>query len=482
MSTSPATTVALLPVVALVGRPNVGKSTLFNALTRSRDALVADQPGLTRDRHYGFCREEDKRPFVVVDTGGLTGEDEGMDALTARQAWAAIEESDLVVLMLDARDGLLGPDQEILSKLRRSGKPLVVAVNKIDGLDEASVNAEFATLGIAARVPIAAAHRRGIDVLVATILERLPGLEPYESDDGQISPEKPLPTAPRVAIVGRPNVGKSTLVNRLLGEERVIASPIPGTTRDAIEIPLTRDGRDYVLIDTAGVRRRGKVAEAVEKFSVIKTLQAIERAHVVVVLIDAAEGVTDQDATVIGHVLDAGRALVLAANKWDGLARDARERVKSELERKFVFVPWAEQVFISALHGSGLSELLKAVLRAHQSASRVFSSSELTKAIEIAVEKVQPPMVRGRAAKLRYAHLGGNSPLRVIVHGSRLAALPDSYRRYLENFLRERYELVGVPIRVEMRDGENPFAGRRNELTESQVRKRRRLIKHVRRR
>ncbi len=482
MNTSPATTVALLPVVALVGRPNVGKSTLFNALTRSRDALVADQPGLTRDRHYGFCREEDKRPFVVVDTGGLTGEDEGMDALTARQAWAAIEESDLVVLMLDARDGLLGPDQEILAKLRRSGKPLVVAVNKIDGLDEASVNAEFATLGIAARVPIAAAHRRGIDVLVATILERLPGLEPYESDDGQISSEKPLPTAPRVAMVGRPNVGKSTLVNRLLGEERVIASPIPGTTRDAIEIPLTRDGRDYVLIDTAGVRRRGKVAEAVEKFSVIKTLQAIERAHVVVVLIDAAEGVTDQDATVIGHVLDAGRALVLAANKWDGLARDARERVKSELERKFVFVPWAEQVFISALHGSGLSELLKAVQRAHQSASRVFSSSELTKAIEIAVEKVQPPMVRGRAAKLRYAHLGGNSPLRVIVHGSRLAALPDSYRRYLENFLRERYELVGVPIRVEMRDGENPFAGRRNELTESQVRKRRRLIKHVRRR
>ncbi|MEO6065033.1 MAG: GTPase, partial [Lysobacterales bacterium] len=274
----------------------------------------------------------------------------------------------------------------------------------------------------------------------------------------------------------------STLVNRLLGEERVIASPIPGTTRDAIEIPLTRDGLDYVLVDTAGVRRRGKVDEAVEKFSVIKTLQAIERAHVVVVLIDAAEGVTDQDATVIGHVLDAGRALVLAANKWDGLAAHARERVKSELERKFVFVPWAEQVFISALHGSGLGELLKAVQRAHASASRVFSSSELTKAIEFAVEKVQPPMVRGRAAKLRYAHVGGNSPLRVIVHGSRLAALPDSYRRYLENFLRDRYELVGVPIRVEMRDGENPFAGRKNVLTEGQVRKRRRLIKHVKRR
>ncbi len=481
---TPATAIAvpLLPVVALVGRPNVGKSTLFNALTRSRDALVADQPGLTRDRHYGFCREQDTRPFVVVDTGGLTGEDEGMDALTARQAWAAIEESDIVVLMLDARDGLLGTDRDILAKLRRSGKPLVVAVNKIDGLEESSVNAEFSALGIAARVPIAAAHRRGIDVLVATVLAQLPESFAAPPVDAPRSSEKPPPEPPRVAMVGRPNVGKSTLVNRLLGEERVIASPIPGTTRDAIEIPLTRDGLDYVLVDTAGVRRRGKVDEAVEKFSVIKTLQAIERAHVVVVLIDAAEGVTDQDATVIGHVLDAGRALVLAANKWDGLAAHARERVKSELERKFVFVPWAEQVFISALHGSGLGELLKAVQRAHASASRVFSSSELTKAIEFAVEKVQPPMVRGRAAKLRYAHIGGNSPLRVIVHGSRLAALPDSYRRYLENFLRDRYELVGVPIRVELRDGENPFAGRKNVLTEGQVRKRRRLIKHVKRR
>jgi len=483
---APADSSALLPVVAIVGRPNVGKSTLFNALTRSRDALVVDQPGITRDRHYGFCREEERRAFVVVDTGGLTGEDEGMDALTARQAWAAIAESDLVVFMLDARDGLLGTDQDILAQLRRTSKPLIVAVNKVDGLDEAVVNGEFASLGIRARVPIAASHRRGIDVLVETILSALPEAAPVDpTDEDAAHPSdalRPLPLVPRVAMVGRPNVGKSTLVNRLLGEERVIASPTPGTTRDAIEIPLSRDGQDYVLIDTAGVRRRGKVDEVVEKFSVIKTLQAIERAHVVVVLIDAAEGVTDQDATVIGHVLDAGRALVIAANKWDGLERDARERVRSELDRRLVFVSWAEQVFISAKHGSGLGELIAAVQRAHRSAAVPMSSNQLSKAIEEAVAANSPPMVGGRAAKLRYAHLGGTRPMRIIVHGSRLSKLPDSYRRYLENFLRKRFELVGVPIRVDLRDGENPFAGRRNELTEGQARKRRRLIKHARRR
>ncbi len=473
----------LLPVVALVGRPNVGKSTLFNALTRSRDALVHDQPGVTRDRHYGFCREREGRPFVVVDTGGLTLEDAGMEGLTARQAWAAIDESDVIVLMLDARDGLMGTDQEILASLRRTGKPLVIAVNKIDGLDESSVDAEFSTLGIAARVPIAAAHRRGIDVLLSEVFAQLPELATVAGPDGEgARSDAPPSMIPKVAMVGRPNVGKSTLVNRLLGEERVIASAEPGTTRDAIEVPLSRDGKEYILIDTAGVRRRGKVDEALEKFSVIKTLQAIARADVVVVLIDAAEGVTDQDATVIGHVLDAGRALVIAPNKWDGLSTDVRERVRSELERKLVFVPWAQKVFISALHGSGLGELITAVQRAHLSASTRFSSNELTQAVDEAVTRNPPPMVQGRAAKLRYAHLGGNSPLRVVIHGSRLSHLPDSYRRYLENTLRERYRLVGVPLRVELRDGVNPFAGRRNELTESQQRKRRRLIRHVKRR
>ncbi len=481
---APVTSVALLPVVALVGRPNVGKSTLFNVLTRSRDALVADQPGVTRDRHYGFCRERDRRPFVVVDTGGLSGESEDMDALTARQAWAAIDESDLVVLMLDARDGLMGVDQDILARLRRTAKPLVLAINKVDGLDESAVDAEFAVLGMKARVPISAAHRRGTDTLVAAILDGLPIQDPLgESADGAASvADLRSVDIPKVAMVGRPNVGKSTLINRLLGEERVIASATPGTTRDTIEVPLLRDGHEYILVDTAGVRRRGKVEAALEKFSVIKTLQAIERAHVVVVLIDAAEGVTDQDATVIGHVLDAGRALVIAANKWDGLARDARERVRSELERRLVFVDWAEQVFISALHGSGLGELMQAVRRAHRSASHPPSSNELTKAIEIATDRNPPPMVGGRAAKLRYAHLGGNSPLRVIVHGSRLSGLPDSYRRYLANFLRDRFELVGVPILVDFREGENPFAGRKNELTDAQVRKRRRLIRHAKRR
>lgn len=463
---------APLPVVALVGRPNVGKSTLFNALTRSRDALVADRPGVTRDRHYGVCRGDDWA-FVVVDTGGLYGDGDELADLTREQAQAAIEEAALVVLVLDAREGLLPGDRRILDDLRRAGRSVLLAINKTDGLDEAAAQAEFAALGVSPSIPLAASHRRNIDRLLAELRARLPeGPPPAEA---AIDPD-----LIRVAVVGRPNVGKSTLVNRLLGEERVIVSDVAGTTRDAISIDLERDGRRYRLIDTAGVRRRARVEDAVEKFSVIKTLQAMEQAQVVVVMLDASEGVTEQDVTVLGHALEAGRALVVAVNKWDGLDRYQRERCRTELDRKLDFVPWALRVFIAARHGSGLGELVKAINRAWRATRWEASAGDLTKALEIAVAAHQPPLVRGKAPKLRYAHLGGRDPVRVVIHGSRLSAVADSYKRYLENTFRKRFRLDGAPIRLEFREGANPYEGKKNELTERQLQKRRRLMRHVR--
>ncbi|MBK6729170.1 MAG: ribosome biogenesis GTPase Der [Xanthomonadales bacterium] len=463
----------MLPAVALVGRPNVGKSTLFNALTNSRDALVADEPGVTRDRHYGICRSA-PQPFVVVDTGGLTDERELIAELTVRQSLAAVDEAALAVFVVDAKDGMTAADQIILAQLRRYGRPILLAVNKTDGRDlQASVN-EFSALGLAQVIPMAASHRRGVPELMQAIDDLLP-----EAADAE---ELPDAAGVRVAIIGRPNVGKSTLVNRLLGEERVIASEVPGTTRDAIEVPLTRDGRDYVLIDTAGVRRKGRVEEAIEKFSVIKTLQALERAHVAVLMIDAAEGVTDQDASVLGYALDAGRALVVCVNKWDGLGAYQRERCESELVRRLDFVAWAERVVISAKHGTGMRELMAAVDRAYASSIIDLGASEVTRAIEIAVEAFQPPMVSGKVAKIRYSHMGGRNPPRIVLHGSRLDSLPASYIRYLENFMRRRYKLVGTPVVIETRGSANPFAGKRNELTEKQVQSRRRLMRHVKKR
>ena len=458
----------MIPVVALVGRPNVGKSTIFNALTRSRDALVHDEPGVTRDRHYGVCRTGE-RPFVVVDTGGLTGDAEGLSGLAAQQAQTAIDEAALVVLVVDARDGLLPMDRAILDQLRRHAKPCVLAVNKCDGIDEGAALAEFSALGLAVMLPMAAAHQRGLPTLIEHILWRLPPAEGEgdEGEDGGI----------RVAIVGRPNVGKSTLVNRLLGEERVITSDVPGTTRDSIHVPLERDGKRFTLIDTAGVRRRARVEEAVEKFSVIKTLQALDGAHVAVVMLDASEGVTDQDATVLGHALEAGRALVVAVNKWDGLDNYQRERTKSELDRKLTFVPYAVRLFISAKHGSGLGELVTAIVRAHRSATSEFSAHELTEALQAATAAYQPPLVQGRVTKLRYAHMGGKSPPRIVIHGNRVSMLAESYKRYLENFFRKRFKLVGTPIRMNFRDGENPFEGKPNVLTERQQKKRKRLVR-----
>ena len=466
----------MLPLVALVGRPNVGKSTIFNALTRSRDALVHDQPGVTRDRNYGICRQIEERPFVLVDTGGLSGEDEGIAGLTSQQSLAAIEEADLLVFVVDARDGILPQDQNILATLRRTGKPAMLVVNKVDGMDEPQVLAEFARFGIANTFGASAAHQRGLGPLLDALEEALPPPEEGETGEKIYEPDRL-----RMAIVGRPNVGKSTLVNRLLGEERMIASDVPGTTRDSISIDLDRDGRKYRLIDTAGIRRKARGEEAVEKFSVIKSLQAIDASQVVVFLLDGTEGVTDQDATVLGAVLDSGRALVIAVNKWDGLDAYQREQVKNDLERRLTFVAYAPIVTISAKLGTGMKDLMRAVHKSYLSASKKFTTSELTRAIEQAQASHSPPIVRGHAAKLRFAHPGGENPPTIIIHGNRVKSLPDNYKRYLENFLRERFKLVGTPLRLEFRQGENPYADKVNVLSDAQAKKRQRMIRHAKR-
>ncbi|WP_250622805.1 ribosome biogenesis GTPase Der [Pinirhizobacter soli] len=464
----------MLPVVALVGRPNVGKSTLFNALTRSRDALVADMPGVTRDRHYGVCRLGE-RSFVLVDTGGLSGRDEGIEGLTAQQVRLAVAEANVLVFVVDARDGLLPQDAAILDELRRSGKPVIVGVNKTDGVDESTALAEFARFGVAHTLPLSAAHGRGVDALIAATLPMLPpdqdDADPGLSDEGI-----------RVTIAGRPNAGKSTLINRLLGEDRLIVSEVAGTTRDPIRVPLERDGKLFTLIDTAGVRRRARVEEAVEKFSVIKTLQSIAASQVTVILIDARENLADQDLTLIGHAIEEGRALVICVNKWDDMDNYAREQCKRALERRLAFVEWAKTVFISALHGSGLRELMRAVVRAHAAATRQLTSSDLTRTLEQAYEGYQPPLVRGHAPKLRYAHPGGSNPPTIVIHGSRTKHIAPAYRRYLEGFFRKRYKLEGTPVRIDFKDGENPFAGKKNVLTDSQKQKRQRMIRNAKRR
>ncbi|MGY0798633.1 ribosome biogenesis GTPase Der [Lysobacter sp. A286] len=464
----------MLPLVALVGRPNVGKSTLFNALTRTRDALVHDQPGVTRDRHYGVCRPEGQRHFAVVDTGGIAGEAEGLVGATTRQARAAAVEADLVLFIVDGREGASTLDDDILAWLRKTARPTFLVVNKTDGLDTQAALNEFARYGFSDVIAVSSAHRQGIDELIEQVLERVP-------DEGESAELDHDPARIRVAFIGRPNVGKSTLVNRLLGEERMIASDIPGTTRDSVAIDMERDGRLYRLIDTAGLRRKSRVDAAVEKFSIIKTLHAIEQCQVAVIMLDATEGVTDQDASVLGYALDAGRALVIAVNKWDGLSDYRRQQAESLLSRKLSFVEWAEAVRISAQHGSGLGELFKAVHRAHASAIHEFSTSEVTQAIEAAYVANPPPVVRGHVAKLRYAHPAANNPPTFVVHGNRLRTLSDSYKRYLENFFRKRFKLVGTPVRFIFKEGANPFEGKKNVLNEKQIAKRRRLIRHVKR-
>ncbi len=459
----------MLPVVAIVGRPNVGKSTLFNALTRTRDALVADLPGVTRDRQYGISRVGE-RPVVLVDTGGLVSGAEGIDYLTANQVHQAIDEATLVLFVVSARDGLTSEDQEVAEVLRQKGQPVMLVANKTDGIDADVAVADFASLGMGDAAQVAAAHRRGMEKLMREVDAQLPPAEEPEPEDEDIDRR-------RLTIVGRPNVGKSTLVNRLLGEERVMAYDMPGTTRDTITVQLEKNGLEYDLIDTAGVRRRSKVHDAVEKFSVIKALQAIERAHVVVLMLDAREGLTDQDMTLLSHALEQGRGLVIAVNKWDGLEDDHRKQVLAELDRRLDFVPWARRVRISALHGTGMDILLRAVNDAWESATREMSTSELTRVLTRAFEAHQPPMKQGRSARLRYAHMGGKMPPRIVIHGNRVDTIPVSYRRYLENTFIKAFKLSGTPVVIDFRSGDNPFKDRRNTLTERQVKRRKRLKK-----
>lgn len=461
----------MLPVIALVGRPNVGKSTLFNQLTRSRDALVADFPGLTRDRKYGEARIASE-PFVVIDTGGITGDEFGIDSPMAEQSLTAMQEADAVLLMVDAREGLNPGDEALATYLRQKGKAFHVIVNKVDGLNEDVAVGEFYALGVESMHAIAASHGRGVRKMADAILESLP-----RSDDEAQTEHNP--DSIRVAIVGRPNVGKSTLVNRLLGEERVVVFDEPGTTRDSIYIDYERDGQQYTLIDTAGVRRRKNVKLVVEKFSIVKTLKAVDDAHVVVLVMDAHEGIVDQDMHLLGHCVDAGRGLVLAVNKWDGIDQEQRQWIKTELERRLRFADYADTHTISALHGTGVGHLYKSINAAHESATRKLNTNMLTRILEGAVFDHAPPMINGRRIKLRYAHAGGQNPPIVVIHGNQTGKVPTSYQRYLEKTFRRELKLKGTPIRIEFRTGENPFADKRSKLTDRQVQRQRRLGNHA---
>jgi GTP-binding protein len=461
----------MLPVVTLVGRPNVGKSTLFNRLTRSRDALVADFPGLTRDRQYGVGRLG-PGAYIVVDTGGLSGEAEGVDALMERQVALAIAEADHLMFMVDARDGCTGTDLDIAERLRRTGKPLTLVVNKTDHADPALACAEFHVLGLGEPMPIAATQGRGLAHLMERVFETLPPEAPPEGE----GPEDALI---KVAVVGRPNAGKSTLINRLLGEERLVTFDEPGTTRDSVHIPFERDGRRYTLIDTAGVRRRARVREAIEKFSIVKTLQAIDACNVVILVVDARQGIGEHDATLASHVLESGRALVLAVNKWDGLDPDQRAAVRTAIERRLGFLDFANTHFISALHGSGVGLLLEEAERAYANATRDLPTPELNRILQALVEEHPPPLQHGRRIKLRYAHQGGRNPPIIVIHGNQTEALPEAYRRYLINRFRKALGLQGTPMRLELRSSANPYDGRRNRLTPRQVQKRERLKRFV---
>ncbi|MGA8056078.1 MAG: ribosome biogenesis GTPase Der [Burkholderiales bacterium] len=437
------------PVLVLVGRPNVGKSTLFNRLTRSRDALVADAPGLTRDRHYGIGRLGDK-PYIVVDTGGLEPvAKEGMLERMAHQTKSALAEADAVVFIVDGREGLTPQDRRIGEELRRIAAPVYLAVNKTEGMDAAVVTAEFHELGLGAPHAISSAHGEGVRDLVEVALERFPA----EAEEGAPSADD----IPRVAIVGRPNVGKSTLVNALLGEERMIAFDEPGTTRDAIEVEFSRGGTRYVLIDTAGLRRKGRVFESVEKFSVVKTLQAVDRANVVVLLLDARQEITDQDAHIAGFVLERGRAIVLAVNKWDGLDSYVRDQVKRQAERKLGFLGFARMHFMSALAGEGIGPLLRSIDEAYRAAMAKMPTPRLTRILQQAVVKQPPPRSGLSRPKLRYAHQGGMNPPTIVIHGSSLDAVPDSYRRYLEGTFRTAFGLFGTPLAIRFKTGRNPY-------------------------
>ena len=537
-------------VVALVGRPNVGKSTLFNRLTKTRDALVADFPGLTRDRKYGRAMYQDHE-YILIDTGGIDGSEEGIETHMAEQSLLAIDEADLVLFLVDAKNGLSAGDYMIADYVRKQDKKVTVVANKIDGMDPDVVVGEFYALGLSGEIyPIAAEHGRGVGVLldevVAPVLEdeaekprfevgpfddpealewekgfdfldnvpvdkeaggfnwyewkqrHKPGNQDaagneagntagndakdaaYDKNADETQDAVPFADLPvKFAIVGRPNVGKSTLTNRMLGEDRVVVYDEPGTTRDSIYIPLDRDRDHYIVIDTAGVRKRKKVNLAVEKFSVVKTLQAIEDCNVALLVIDANAGVTDQDLSLLSFIIQSGRALVIAVNKWDGLSQEVKEKIKTELNLRLGFVDFAEVHFISALHGTGVGNLFDSIKRAYASATTRVGTSRLNRILEMAVRQLEPPMSAGRRIKLKYAHAGGYNPPRIIIHGNKTRDLTDSYKRYLTNYFRESLKIVGTPVSLEFHEGDNPFENKKNKLTQSQIRAKRRLMKFV---
>ncbi len=437
------------PTVVIVGRPNVGKSTLFNRLTRTREAIVVDAPGITRDRHYGEGRVGD-RPYLVVDTGGFEPvASDGIYHQMARQTRQAVDEADVVLFVVDARAGLTAQDREIGSELRRSGRPVRVIVNKAEGMDSAVSTADFHALGLGEPLAISAAHGEHVSDLMDLVLADFPVAEKERAEESR---------HPRIAIVGRPNVGKSTLVNALLGEERVVVFDQAGTTRDSISIDFERAGKHYTLIDTAGLRKRGRVEEAVEKFSVIKTLQSIADANIAILVLDARQEISEQDAHIAGFILEAGRALVIAVNKWEGLAGDQRDQVKRDCSRKLNFLNFARMHFISALQGQGIGALLKSADEAYAAAMAKLSTPRLTRVLMLAVQQQQPPRAGMVRPKMRYAHQGGSNPPRIIIHGAALEKVPDSYRRYLERFFRDAFKLTGTPLRVEFRTARNPYA------------------------
>ncbi len=437
----------MLPVFTIIGRPNVGKSTLFNCLTQTRDALVADFPGVTRDRQYGRG-VLGGRPYLIVDTGGIVGSaDPEMAKQVEKQVQQAIDEADQILFLVDAQSGLTAADAMIAEQLRSHQKKVVLVVNKIDRQDEDVATSEFYQLGFGAPHAIAARSGRGVEVFIQSLLTKFPVVEDMAPEEAGVC----------IAVMGRPNVGKSTLINRILGEDRVIVFDQPGTTRDSIYIPFDRRGKRYTLIDTAGVRRRAKIEDAIEKFSVIKSLQALEKSHVVVMVFDAREGVTDQDMRLLGWILDSGRGLILAFNKWDGMSEYDRERVKQVVDRRLAFVNYARRYQISALHGTGVGDLYYAIDEAYAASTQDLSTSLLTQVLERAVFDHQPPLVSGRRIRLRYAHLGGHHPLVIVIHGKQVESLPDAYRRYLSGFFRKSFNLVGVPVRVQFVNDKNPY-------------------------
>jgi|TARA_B110000444_G_scaffold63326_1_gene59253 GTP-binding protein len=467
----------MLPVIALIGRPNVGKSTLFNRLTKSRDALVADYPGLTRDRQYGYGKMG-VIPYLVVDTGGITGDEEGIHELMAQQSKQALQEADVAIIMVDGRSGLTSVDEYIVQLTRENAKKIWLVANKTEGLDADISTAEFHGLGIPDPIAISAAHGDRVSALMDEILA------PFENDlvdiendnEGLINTDK---DALNIAFIGRPNVGKSTLINRLIGEDRLVVYDQPGTTRDSVSVPLERDEKKYLFVDTAGVRRKGKVKEVIEKFSIIKSLQAIEQSNVVFAMMDAKEGITEQDISLMGLIVQRGRALVVIINKWDGLTNEQKKFLRGQLERRLPFLDFAEQHTISALHGTGVGDLLAASQRAYLAATRDLSTNNLTKELEEALIEHAPPLAGGRRIRLRYAHQGGRNPPTIVIHGNQTERLPLTYKRYLTKRFRKKFRLKGTPVRLVFKTGDNPYKGRRNKLTPRQDRKRKRLMSFV---